>query len=71
MPMAERKKMNVLVDSLKESGPVQPSFRNYSKLGQNRYYCHLFYGWVVCWSCEKELITIEVYYAGSCEKAPY
>ena len=35
------------------------------------YHCHLSYKWVACWQCEGDSITIEVYYAGSRENAPY
>ncbi len=35
------------------------------------YHCHLTYRYGACWSCEKDEIEIEVYYAGSREKAPY
>lgn len=37
-----------LIMDLKESGPVQPKYKNYSKLGKGRYHCHLSYHWVVC-----------------------
>ena len=49
----------------------QPTWKNYSKLGKNKYHCHLNYRHVACWTAEKETITIEVYYVGSREKAPY
>ncbi len=71
MPVLEQKKFQVLVNALKVSGPEQPSFRNYSKLGPNKFHCHLSYGWVACWKCENGTLTIEVYYAGSRESAPY
>ena len=55
----------------KVSGPVQPLFWHYSKLGGDRYHCHLALNWVACWTCKNGSIDIEVYYAGSREKAPY
>ena len=67
----DRKKLNRLVDALKVSGPMQPSFRNFSKLGPNTYHCHLSYHWVACWRNENGKLLIEVYYVGSREKAPY
>lgn len=60
----------LLID-LEEDGPEQPSWPNYSKLGKNKYHCHLNYRYVACWTCENGTLTIEVYYAGSREKAPY
>lgn len=61
----------LLLKDLKESGPVQPTWPNYSKLGAGNYHCHLNYRYVACWTANKESITIEVYYAGSRENAPY
>lgn len=60
-----------LVVDLREEGPVQPTWGNYSKLGRNQYHCHLNYSYVACWLCEKNSISIEVYYVGSREGAPY
>ena len=60
----------LLID-LEEGGPEQPSWPNYSKLGKNKYHCHLNYRYVACWTYENGTLTIEVYYAGSREKAPY
>ena len=56
---------------LEADGPEQPVWLNYSKLGKNKYHCHLSYRWVACWYHEKETLIIEVYYAGSREKAQY
>ena len=44
---------------------------NYSKIGKDKYHCHLSYSYVACWNYEKSGITIEVYYVGSRENAPY
>jgi hypothetical protein len=52
-------------------GPIQKSWRNFSPLGDDRYHCHLNYRYVACWTCRRNEIVIEVYYAGSREKAPY
>ena len=60
-----------LLQDLEYDGPEQPTWKNYSKLGKNKYHCHLNYRYVACWTAEKETITIEVYYVGSREKAPY
>ncbi|MHB9138047.1 MAG: hypothetical protein ACYC4Q_01440 [Victivallaceae bacterium] len=56
---------------LKTDGPEPPTWKNYSKLEWNKYHCHLNYHYVACWTAEKETITIEVYYVGSRENAPY
>jgi hypothetical protein len=60
-----------LIDDLKTLGPIVPAWPNYSKLGGDRYHCHLNYSWVACWLCEAGTVKIEVYYAGSREDAPY
>ena len=60
-----------LIMDQKESGPVQPKYKNYSKLGKGRYHCHLSYHWVVCWECIDGEYVVEVYYVGSRESAPY
>ena len=59
------------INDIKASGPVQPGYHNYSKLGENTYHCHLAYRWVACWRNEKEKLIVEVEYVGSREKAPY
>jgi mRNA-degrading endonuclease RelE of RelBE toxin-antitoxin system len=60
-----------LSDDLAATGPVQSSWPNFSKLGKDKYHCHLAHKWVACWTIEKGSIIIEVYYAGSRENAPY
>lgn len=66
--------LNLLLEELAERGsPVSP-VKNYGKLGKNIYHCHLKKGsptYVVCWKRLKKEKTIEVYYAGTHEKAPY
>ena len=71
LPLAVQKKLNLLLKDLRDIGPVLPHWPNYSKLGTNRFHCHLGYSWVACWEHEKESIAIEVYYVGSRESAPY
>ena len=71
MPQPIIAKFGALVHDLEESGPVQTSWQNYSMLSDGSYHCHLTYHYVACWTCEDESITIEVYYVGSREKAPY
>lgn len=70
-----RLKMIALLKALELSGPNQHNWPNYSKLGENRYHCHIKKGrptYVVCWEVvDKDKKIIEVYYAGTHEKAPY
>lgn len=43
MPKAERLIFAKLIDDLMTTGPIQPSYKNYSKLGKGKYHCHLSY----------------------------
>lgn len=60
-----------LAGELRNDGPIRHNWPNYSKLGPERYHCHLKHSWVACWRHESESVIIEVYYAGSREDAPY
>lgn len=72
LPKREKAMLNALLKGLQISGPVQPKWKNYSKLGKDTYHCHLSYKWVACWRVEKnEVKLIEIYYVGSREDAPY
>ncbi|HMV44832.1 MAG TPA: hypothetical protein PKD50_20040 [Leptospiraceae bacterium] len=75
MPTLEQKKLSYLIDDLETNGPVQPNWKNYSRLGKNKFHCHLSYKWVACWEYDENqnnsIKIIEVYYAGSRENAPY
>jgi mRNA-degrading endonuclease RelE of RelBE toxin-antitoxin system len=72
LPANVQERFYVLVDILENAGPSGGHvFKNYSKLGENKYHCHLTYHYVACWRHEKNTITIEVYYVGSRENAPY
>lgn len=63
----------LLMEEIKELGPVRTNWLNYSKLDKNKHHCHLKRKYVACWEEKKKdnQITIEVYYVGSREKAPY
>jgi hypothetical protein len=61
----------LLVEDLKADSPIQKSWHNFSPQGENKYYCHLSYKYVVCWAWQQGTIEIEVNYVGSREKAPY
>ena len=75
LPKLEQETLLALIEDLKANGPVQTGWRNFSKLATRKdsvdYHCHLTYHWVACWTHFKDTIEIEVYYAGSREKAPY
>jgi hypothetical protein len=60
-----------LMQDLRDKGPIQTEWPNYSKLSEKTYHCHLNYSYVACWYYEHGSIEIEVYYAGSRESAPY
>jgi hypothetical protein len=63
-----------LLEDLERSGPNQPTWPHYSKLKDAIYHCHIERGrptYVACWRADKKQKSIEVYYAGTHEKAPY
>jgi hypothetical protein len=65
-------RLELLIQVLRKSGATGAHiFQGYGKLSENEYHCHLTYHYVACWQHEKHPITIEVYYAGCREKAPY
>lgn len=59
-----------LVADIETSGPARWNWDNYSKLSDGSYHCHLTYRYVACW---RAIYTksVEVYYVGTREKAPY
>ena len=71
MPPLVRLKLANLLEDLRDRGPMQPYWPNYSRIGRNEYHCHLSRRWVACWYWTKGSLEIEVYYAGSRENAPY
>jgi mRNA-degrading endonuclease YafQ of YafQ-DinJ toxin-antitoxin module len=71
MPVNAKKVLVKLIDDIRENGPIQPLYQNYSKLGDVTYHCHLAYHWVACWRCENGKFFVEVEYVGSRENAPY
>lgn len=71
-PLAVKQLFYQLIYELETEGPVQKEWPNYSKLGENEHHCHLNYRYIACWKCtENYNLTIEVYYVGSREGAPY
>ncbi|WP_176013074.1 hypothetical protein [Victivallis sp. Marseille-Q1083] len=71
MPPKVRALFAELLLDLKYKGAEQPEWPNYSKLNKTKYHCHLNHHYVACWTATEETITIEVYYVGSRESAPY
>ncbi len=72
LPVEVQLLAQTLTEDLKNEGPIQFTWKNYSKLGSERYHCHLNYSYVACWEVvDKKIKLIEVYYVGSREKAPY
>ena len=71
MPRREQVLFANLVEDLQLKGPIRKEWRNFSRLSENECHCHLSYAWVVCWRVQKQVLEIEVYYAGSRENAPY
>ncbi len=71
LPESVQRRVANLVEDLRDKGPIRSDWPHYSKLGADQYHCHLSRDWVACWSCAKTSKTIEVYYAGSRENAPY
>ena len=60
-----------LLLDIEKSGPMQPLYPNFSKLGKDKYHCHLSYHYVACWYNENGTYKVEVFYVGSRESAPY
>ena len=72
LPTAVQRKFAALKVDLESTGPEQTSWQNYSKLGENKYHCHLTHHYVACWlSISNAEMILEVYYVGSRENAPY
>ena len=71
MPALEQRTFLLLLNDLAELGPFRNNWPNFSKLGKNKFHCHLSWSWVVCWKHENKKIIIEVYYVDSCKNAPY
>ncbi len=80
LPTRTVESLRLLVEDLKENGPAPgKGWPNYGKLqgfkNQDKRHCHLIRGkptYVCCWVVvNNKLKTIEVYYVGTHEKAPY
>jgi hypothetical protein len=72
LPEAVQDRFRTLSRVLEAEGPTGPhAWKKYSKLSANEYHYHLNYSYVAVWRHEKNIIIIEVTYAGSRESAPY
>lgn len=71
MPLDIQNKFTLLVEDIKKKGALRTEWQNFSELEKDKYHCHLSYHWVACWTWKKGTFLVEVYYAGSREKAPY
>ncbi len=48
LPKEVKQMFFLLIEDLKEKGPVQETWKNYSKLQKNNYHCHLGYRYAYC-----------------------
>lgn len=74
LPVGTRESLVALLQELELQGPQRYTWPNFSKLKTDIYHCHIEKGrptYVVCWRAYKKEKLIEVYYAGTHEKAPY
>lgn len=78
LPQDIQDSLLALATDMELSGPVQPSWRNFSKMRNKRgeyYHCHLNGGkprYVAIWTVADNTVRIiEVIYAGSHENADY
>jgi mRNA-degrading endonuclease RelE of RelBE toxin-antitoxin system len=75
LPLEVQNAFDRLAKELEVEGPMQPNWKNFSKLSSSTYHCHIKKGrptYVVCWEVRtKEIRLVEVYYVGTHEGAPY
>lgn len=74
LPKGTRESLVSLLNEMENLGPVRYNWPNFSKLKTDIYHCHIEKGrptYVACWRIDKKKNLIEVYYAGTHEKAPY
>jgi len=75
LPEPVQFKLDVLESDIRAYGPVRGNWKNYSKLTEAKHHCHLKSGhptYVVCWEViDRTIKIVEIYYAGTHEKAPY
>lgn len=75
LPSEVQLRLRTLVLDIQVAGPVRGNWKNYGKLSGTKHHCHIKSGrptYVACWEViDKEIHIVEVYYAGTHEKAPY
>jgi len=79
LPKSVKSALLLLMRDLESKGPAPGrEWKNYSKLkglGSDKRHCHIIKGkptYVCCWEIkDNQLKILEVYYAGTHEKAPY
>lgn len=71
LPKRVQHRIWLLATDLREHGPVQPLWPNYSRLETGAYHCHLLHDWVACWRFDVAKKEVDVYYVGSRQNAPY
>ena len=77
LPEATRMRIFQLLTEIEVGGPMTMNWPNFSKLTSrsNEYHCHVKKGrptYVACWrKLSNEPKTVEVYYVGTHENAPY
>lgn len=75
LPFSARSALGVLINAIKNSGPVRGDWPNYGKLAGNRHHCHFKKGhptYVAVWEeVESKIKIARILYAGTHEDAPY
>ncbi|MCI0382274.1 MAG: cytotoxic translational repressor of toxin-antitoxin stability system [Chlamydiae bacterium] len=75
LPYKIRALLDLLSKEIEISGPIRRNWKNFSRLTDDNFHCHLKKGrptYVACWRVvDKKIQIIEVYYAGTHENAPY
>ena len=75
LPKRVQERLVALVTDIELNGPVRGNWPNFGKLSPSRFHCHLKKGrptYIACWEqVKQEIKIVEIYYAGTHEKAPY
>jgi mRNA-degrading endonuclease RelE of RelBE toxin-antitoxin system len=75
IPVMVQRQLAKLAKEIETSGPVRGNWPNYSNLSGVSHHCHLKKGhptFVACWAVtDRTVRLVEIFYAGTHEKAPY
>ena len=75
LPRQVQLRLRALILEIEVAGPVRGNWKNYGKLSTKHHHCHIKSGrptYVACWEVkDSQTKIVEVYYAGTHEKAPY